>query len=895
MDPHLLSTKLRIPPLPHQPIRRDRLVDSIEVAFPSYKLVLVSAPAGYGKTTLLAQWAGTSRHRVAWLSIGEEDDDAERFLRHLLSAWGTVEPAVWESPPGLLLGAMAPDRDAVLAAIVAVANAGPPDEQTVFVLDDYHLIADPAIHQALTFLLDHLPPTLHFALAGRAEPPLPLARYRARQELLELRTEELTFSVDETAEFVGRQAELALTDDDVADLHAQLEGWVAGLQLASLTLDRRRGRDRPLVVGGRNRFIADYLSQDVLANQPEEIRRFLLRTSILDRLCGPLCDAVTQAKGSREILERVERENLFLVPLDDQREWYRYHRLFADFLLAELDRRHPEEVADLHRRAAGWHLAHDLPHQAVQHAIAGNDPELVVRVFERYVNIKLNCGELNDVARWLDALPAEWFAAYPVLDLSRAGLLALTGAFDACLRSLDDVEKRLAATAGEEMHWQQAMVAAVRCFIACIQNDLDGAEGLARQALPDLRDESASFRASIHHALGDTYRRHGRWEDAKACYLRVPTFIQAPEYRVQEAVQSVHVYGALADLELEQGRLRAAGEYWRKAQAAVQQRESWGRVELPVVGWIFIRFGELLYEWNDLALARDHLERGLERAELGGDVRTLIAGYVNAARLSLTEGDLEAATQALERARPLIEQAPFPEWTGRYERCRLELWLAQDRLRTAVDWADARLGDDALQDLPERVVAHLALARLLIVKGDAAARERALALLNRLRDASVAQGRAGLQIEALALLAIAHRGGGDRVEALTALDRALRLAEPEGYLRLFADLGPPMARLLQEARAREVMPNYVGRLLAACGSNLASASAGDRALPDPLSAREQEVLRLIAAGLTNREIAERLFISPETVKKHTAGIYGKLGVGNRTEAATRASQLGVLG
>jgi LuxR family transcriptional regulator, maltose regulon positive regulatory protein len=303
----------------------------------------------------------------------------------------------------------------------------------------------------------------------------------------------------------------------------------------------------------------------------------------------------------------------------------------------------------------------------------------------------------------------------------------------------------------------------------------------------------------------------------------------------------------------------------------------------------------LLYEWNDLASARDHLTRGLERAELGGDVRALIAGYVNAARLSLAEGDLDAAAETLERARSLVEQAPFLEWTSRYQRCRLELWLAQGRLRAAIDWADAMLRDGVLPGRPDGDLAQLALARTLIVRGDVASRERALALLDLLLRTVEDEGRAGIQIEALALEALAHWQGGDRAGAMTALDGALRLAEPEGYVRLFADLGSPMARLLHEARSRDVMPDYVATLLAACGVGFSGSSAEAGALPEPLSRREQDVLGLIAAGLTNREIAEVLVISPETVKKHAASIYGKLGVQGRRAAVAKARALTLFG
>jgi LuxR family transcriptional regulator, maltose regulon positive regulatory protein len=712
--------------------------------------------------------------------------------------------------------------------------------------------------------------------------------------VLEFRTEDLSFSVNETADFLNRLMGLDLARDEIVPLQTRLEGWVAGLQLVALTRQRRlTGADHHFV-SGRHRFVADYLNEEVLARLDQDSRRFLLQTSMLDRLCGSLCDVVTERADGQEMLERLERANLFLVPLDDTREWFRYHGLFADVLREALVRRHPDEVAHLHRRAGEWLLVHDLPDQAVHHAVAGDDPELVMRVFERYVTVKLNCGELNDVARWLDSLPPEWFSAYPLFDLGRAGLLMFTGAFDACRRCLDDVERRLELAEADVRRWQLAMVTAVRCAIACVQNDLTRAEAYADQALRDLREESNSFRATIYHALGDTYRRNGRWAEAKACYLKAPTAIDAPEYRIQAAVQAVHVFGALADLELEQGRLRDAGEYWHRAQSAIRQRESWGRVELPVVGWVFIRTGELQYEWNDLAGARDHLTRGLERAELGGDVRTLIAGYVNAARLSLAEGDLDAAAKTLERARSLVEQAPFPEWTSRYQRCRLELWLAQGRLRAAADWADAMLRDGVLPGGPDGEPAQLALGRILIVKGDVASRERALALLDHLLQTVEEEGRVGIQIEALALRALAHWASGDRPGALTSLERALRLAETQGYVRLFADLGLPMVRLLQEARTRGVLPDYVAALLAACGADLAAAAGGEATLPEPLSPRERDVLDLLAAGLTNREIAERLFLSPETVKKHTASIFGKLGARHRAEAAAKARTLGLL-
>jgi LuxR family transcriptional regulator, maltose regulon positive regulatory protein len=620
------------------------------------------------------------------------------------------------------------------------------------------------------------------------------------------------------------------------------------------------------------------------------LRHFLLETSILDRLCGPLCDVVTASEGGQETLERLERENLFLMPLDNNREWFRYHRLFSDFLYIELNRRHAVEVADLHGRAARWYLDHDLPEQAFHHAIEGRQSELAVEIFDRYLNAKLLGGEFSVVKRWLDSLPPEWQITYPVLGLARAGYLAFTGAFAECVRCIDEVEQRLTPAQSEDTRRQLARVTAVRCLVACTQNDLALAERYANQALRDLPEQDIGFRPGIYVALGDTFRQNGFWEEARQCYLKVLDFTHAPSVRIG----SVHVFGALADLALRQGNLRDADSYWRKALSAIQDEAAWGHVPLPVIGWVYIRRSEILYEWNERAKAWDHLSRGLERAELGGDVRALIAGYLLAGWLKLAGDEVEAATAYLERARPLLQQAPFPGWTSRFERLQLKLWLAEERLRTAVEWAEQRLQEAVVEERAESEVGELAIAHVLLVKGDTSSVERASALLDRLFQAAEATGRMGVMIEALALKALARWRHGDRAGAMTILERALRLAEPESYLRLFADFGLPMARLLQDARSRAVLPDYVGRLLAAFSVDLAFPASGEMALPEPLSPREQEILELVAAGLANQEIADKLMISPETVKKHAGSIYGKLGVSNRTEAAARARELDLL-
>jgi LuxR family maltose regulon positive regulatory protein len=587
------------------------------------------------------------------------------------------------------------------------------------------------------------------------------------------------------------------------------------------------------------------------------------------------------------MLESLERDNLFIVPLDDQRVWFRYHQLFTAFLQDTLQRRYPEQLPDLHRRAAQWYLAHDLPDPAFQHAVKAQDAALAMVIVEKHFAAKLLGGEFGLLKRWLNAVPEAWLADYPMLGLIRAGVLLFTGSFEAASRSVDEVEHQLALARSDDQRWHQARVTALRCFIACFQSDLPLAEGYGGEALRNLPASDLAFRADILHALGDTYRAYGRWAEARACYLSVLDLGQAPAFEIRSA----HVFGALADLELRQGRLRGSAAYWRQAQAHIEAPATWGHFPLPLVGWVYLRLSEVLYEWNELAEASAYLARGLERAELGDDIRATIAGYLLAARLSLTQGDLAAAAGYLERARPLVEQAPFPDWISRFERRQAELWLAQGHLRAATEWAKGMLSAGTLTSRPDNEDALLAVVRVLLAERSTRARAQALALLKDLLEAAGAIGRRGLEIEALALQAQAHWQRGDQAGAMTGLERALRLAEPEGYVRLFADLGLGLARLLQEARARAVMPDYVAHLLAAFGSGTVFA---ENILPEPLSQRELEVLALMAAGLTNREIAARLVISPETVKKHTTAIYSKLGVKNRTEAATRARDLDLL-
>jgi LuxR family maltose regulon positive regulatory protein len=553
-------------------------------------------------------------------------------------------------------------------------------------------------------------------------------------------------------------------------------------------------------------------------------------------------------------------------------------------------RQSPAEAVDLHRRAAQWYFTNDLPEPAMHHAVASEDPQLVIQIGERYFELKLMSGEFDLLQRWLAAIPGHWQNEYPALGLGRAAFLIFTGAFDDCSRCLDDLELTLAPVESEQARWLMARVTAVRCALACIYNDLARAETLAASALQALPAVDHATRAMIHQALGDTYRRNGHWQAARDRYLAALTLVHDSAFRIR----SVHVLGALADLELHQGRLRAAAAYWAKALAGGQASDTWGKFPLPLLGWVYIRLGEIAYEWNELGRASDYLARGLERVELGGDARARLAGYVITGRLKLTAGEMAAASECLERARGVVESAPFPEWMERLERLQIEYWLAQGQLRTVVDWADRQLPAPRSVAQTDSETGHLALARVLIVIGDTSSVAKALAILQRLLPTADLEGRAAVQIEALILMALIRWRKVERADAMADLERALRLAEPEGYVRLFADLGLPVARLLQEAWSRGVMPDYTGKLLAAFSADAGLPASQEGPLPEPLTRREREILAMVAAGLTNREIAEKLVLSAETVKKHAGMIYSKLGVSNRTQAAARARTLGLL-
>ncbi|HET9662515.1 MAG TPA: LuxR C-terminal-related transcriptional regulator, partial [Thermomicrobiales bacterium] len=872
-----------IPPRPPGLLARERLVEEIERNLVDSRLILVAAPAGYGKTTILTEWAHTTSRAVAWLNVEPEQNDPERLLRYLATSWSVADPKVLRSAVGLLLESSLPALDLVARAMANYALLA--EIPVAFVLDDLHLIRDPASCDLLRFLLEHLPPEFRFIVAARSQPGMLAPRLRVRQRLFAIGPTELAFSTEETTSFFVRSRGQALSDDEIGRVQEQCEGWAAGLQLMAQSSATRSGA--PGAFTGDHREIREYLTAEVLGELDDATRQFLEQISMLDQFCAPLCDAVTARTNSREILDRIERANLFLQPLDAERAWYRLHPLLRDALGRDLQMSPELDEPDLHIRAGHWFLQQKMIDEAFRHAVAAANPGLVAQIAESYVVMKLESGEYRTVQRWVESVPDDWYAACPELNILRIAFLVFSGDVEGSIAIMDELDTRIHLDSGETAVRLGAKMATARCAIACFLDQVPQAEAYAARALRDLDVDDVTFRANTHHALADTYRRHSRWDDAMSHYRHVLDLAHDPAF----PVRSAHVYGAVADLELRQGHLHEAASLWQKDIAAIQRQWSWGKLPVPIIGWAYIRYGELLYEWNALDDATRELERGLERAELGGDARAMIAGYLLMSRLRLCAGDLPAAADYVNRAEALSAHAPYPEWLSKLDRTRALVYVHQGDAAAAREWWMRTRSRTELAARPENQEGYLGLTHLMVVFGDDDDRADVRQILSNLIVQAKSEGRLGVEVEALALLALSHQADGNDADALIAIERALRLAEPEGPVRLFLDLGAPLAELLHKAERRRVLSSYGVRLRAAGMRVIPRPAHG---LVEPLSERELEILRLAAAGLTNRETGDRLFISAETVKSHLGNVYAKLGVHRRTEAAARARELGLL-
>jgi LuxR family transcriptional regulator, maltose regulon positive regulatory protein len=899
----LVSTKLR--PFQTRPnlVARPRLIAKLEPEA-GRKLMLISAPAGFGKTTLLGEWAASRSDEqcVAWVSLDEADNDPARFLSYLVAALQTVEEEIGE---GVLSSLRAPGSPPVEALTGALINelADVPGTLAI-VLDDYHLIDSDNVHGIVAFLLERLPSNVHLLIASRIDPPLPLARLRARGQTTEINATDLFFTREEAVAFLKDTMGLNLSDEDVGALEARTEGWIAGLQLAALSM-----RDREDVPGfvrafsGSHRDVLDFLSEEVLERQSEQMRAFLLETSILQRLTGELCDAVTERDDGQEALERLERENLFVVPLDDERCWYRYHHLFADVLHGLLKQERTERVKELHLRAASWYERSGWASEAVEHALAAGDAGWAARLVEYYTQALLQRGEGVTVDRWLSALPAGLVRARPRLSLARAILALISGRADEVEPLLTDAERALTTVdqAGEPPVGESVRggLANVHGSVAMLRAELARHRGDIEHTIQFTR------RARAHAGEGDWYLhfftswnlavakqmqgRLGEAEDALAELAADPWASGRNPY------VAVRTYYALGQVQLTQGRLSAALQTFRQGLELATEA---GRPALPAAGVAHVGIAEVLYERNELDAALGQAMRSVELCRQIGYAQWLVTSLTTLACIRQARGDQAGALEAIGEAERLVPSTVvdifFPVGVQ-----RARLLVAQGKVEDAARWcAERGLGvEDEPSYLRERE--HLVLARVLLAQGKV---DQALRLLRWHLEEAQAQRWRGSEIEILMLQALALWERDAKERAVSTLTQALTLAEPEGYVRTFVDEGPEMALLVSEVLEAQqrgrlhppVPAHYLRKLLTALEQAASSATLPTAELPEPLSERELEVLILIEAGKSNRRIAQELFITAGTVKTHIRSIYRKLNAHSRTQALVRARELNLL-
>ncbi|MCC6189161.1 MAG: AAA family ATPase [Anaerolineales bacterium] len=905
----LLAAKLSLPPLRPKTVLRPHLIEQLNAGLPA-GLTLISAPAGFGKTTLVRAWAAACKRPVAWLSLDEGDADLAGFLSYLVAALQTLDGHIGTGALGLLRAAQPqPPTESILTALLNDVTAF--HNNFLVVLDDFHLIRAKPIDDALTYLVEHLPPQMHLVIATREDPHLPLARLRARGRLTELRAADLRFTPAEAADFLNQVMGLNLSPDDIAALEARTEGWIAGLQLAALSLHGRTDPARFIqAFTGSHRFVLDYLVDEVLERQPEPVRRFLLQTAILDQLSAPLCGAVAERDDGQAMLEVLERGNVFVAPLDDHRHWYRYHHLFAEVLQARVMAELPDLIPSLHRRASLWYAQNGLPAEAIRHALAAADFDLAA------AQLELAWPHTDDRfhhTTWLAgvrALPAELVRARPVLSVWYAHALLATGDLEGAqarlaeaerwLESGDPVQKPAATQAAtlvivdeRQLQTLPATIAIGRAYCAQALGDGPSTVQCARQALDLLPADDQVRRGQATALLGLAYWANGNLEAADRIFSDYTRQLRSAG-NLPDAISTAFV---VADIRMALGRLReAAGTLEQMLQNVVAQ----GGSVPPETADLYRGLGDLYREWGDLDAAARSLLSAQELGEHTGLFDWPHRLYVAQARLHQSQGDLEGALQLLDQAEGLFVRTPLPDVHPLAAR-RTRIWIAQGRLTEALAWARER--GLSVDDTPNylREFEHVTLARLLIAQhtsepGAGSIRE-AIGLLERLLSAAEAGRRLGSVIKILVVLALAHEAAGSRPAALGTLERALMLAEPEGYVRIFVDEGPPMERLLHAAAARGTAPDYVQRLLAAFHPAAPAPTrpyAAQSTSAEPLSEREREVLHHIAEGLTNREIADRLYLSLYTVKAHARSIYAKLEANNRTQAVAKARELGIL-
>ena len=902
----ILATKLYIPPPRSKIVLRPHLVERLNAGL-HHKLILISAPAGFGKTTLVSEWVQemggvTPPIAVAWLSLDGSDKDPARFLIYLVAALQTVAPNIGEGVLAALQSPQPPPAESILTLLINEITALPDD--VILILDDYHAVDSKPVDNALVFLLEHQPSHLHLVLATREDPQLPLARLRARGQLIELRHADLRFTLSEAADFLNQVMDLSLSTKDISALAERTEGWIAGLQLAAISM---QGYDDTTSFiksfAGSHRFVMDYLVEEVLGQQPENIQNFLLRTSILDRLCGSLCDAVLRdpSASGQEALEYLERANLFILPLDSERRWYRYHQLFGELLRNRLTRTYPDQIAELHRRASDWYGHNDLPGEGITHALAIQDWSRAAEIIERFSDELPMHGESNTRLGWFESFPTEILVDRPRLGLVYAWALFMSNQLDRAEQQLYQLISLVQTTPSllGELY-------VIRVMIAARRYDTPAFIELAQQALALVPPEEASPRSRILLTMGVAYDElGGDIAAAKSAFHEAYELGKAfpSASAVGNAPLPLTALAYLSEFERLQGNLRDA---YRMFEQALELADKWGGQSSIALCLVQQGRADLLYEWNDLDGAERALQECIRIGELWRNPRLLVPAFGLSALVMQARGRAEEANIMIHRA----EQATRDSYTPPYDMgmlalYQLSLWIARDEFQAIAQWERDHDSEWRSQTGRARDALTIALPRARIThyfrRRDDSALKQARALIEPALEQAQTKGLMFNFTRLLILDALALYAQKESSSAITVLKQALALAEPENYVRSFLDIGKPMEELLSWGLESQSLNDprlcaFVSKLLSLSGvdSSIESIQPTGEALIEPLSERELEVLQLIAKGLSNREISERLFLALSTIKGHTRIIFDKLQVQRRTEAVARARELGIL-
>jgi len=900
MPTPILLTKLFIPSHRPELVSRSHLVDQLNNGL-HRKLTLISAPAGFGKTTVVTNWLHSqegddaSPFMIGWLSLDEDDNDPTRFLTYLITALNRIPGLETEIGASALQMFQAPQPPPPQTILTAVINEiAMISNKIVLVIDDYHLIDSQAVHDALVFLLENFPPQLHLVITTREDPPLQISRLRTRGELNEFRAVHLRFSTAEIDEFLNQIMGLGLSTQDIAALEKRTEGWIAGVQLAAISMQGRTDISNFIQsFTGSHHFVIDYLVEEVLEHQPEHIRDFLLQTSILNRLTSSLCDAVTGQENGQATLEALEHSNLFIIRLDGERQWYRYHHLFSDSLHQRLKSNHEFNIRDLHIRARDWFSKHGMEREALQQSLLAKDFEEAAKLINRLAMEVVQKGEYRTVSDWINSLPDDIQQEHPFLWALHVWALRMEGRFEAAETRIADVEEALknpTQAASADLITIKGLINSHKAYIAFIRGNLEETVAISRESLAQLPEDMVVIRTLTALYLGVALRYQGNLREALEIYLDTLPYGK----ELSGSSIAVFCFLHLSDLYFDLGELHKSKDIAEQAlQFTIQHT---GRPDLPFTGNAYICIGRVLRQWGHLAEALETTQRGVELCRQWNVADVLALACNEMADIYFSLGEKELAQDALRESLQIYQE--FSPWaSGLVAAHQAKHYLGFGVLEPAIEWlGETDLNANSPIDF-SRDIEYLTLARVLIAQNKL---DESLALLERIYEGSNEIGKKHTALEAIILQAKALFIGEDIENALERLELALTLGKQAGYVQIFVDEGPPMARLLYEALSSGIEKQYVQNLLAAFPEaqpekvGASQQIIGDSEWIEPLSDRELEILQLIAEGFSRQEIASQLVLSLNTVKTHARNIFSKMGVNNQMQAVGKARGLGLL-